>query len=68
MPNKHILLHASFVESLKFWQFVFPEVNFDKVDKIRGVDITIVIKSMDRNHSFELLKRLNFPFNEKKGN
>tara|TARA_Y100000593_G_scaffold89354_1_gene173427 strand:+ start:232 stop:414 length:183 start_codon:yes stop_codon:yes gene_type:complete len=27
MPNKHILLHASFVESLKFWQFVFPEVN-----------------------------------------
>ena len=49
-------------------QIVFPEVNFDKVDKIRGVDITIVIKSMDRNHSFELLKRLNFPFNESRSN
>ena len=49
-------------------QIVFPEVNFDKVDKIRGLDITIVIKSMDRKHSYELLKKLNFPFNESRGN
>ena len=49
-------------------QIVFPEVNFDKVDKIRGLDITIVIKSMDKTHSFELLKRLNFPFNENRSN
>ena len=41
---------------------IFPEVNFDKVDKIRGLDITIVIKSNDNKHSFELLKKLNFPF------
>ena len=41
---------------------IFPEVNFDKVDKIRGMDITIVIKSKDIKHSFELLKKLNFPF------
>ena len=47
---------------------VFPEVNFDKVDKIRGLDITITIKTIDKNHSFELLKLLNFPFVEKKGN
>ena len=47
---------------------IFPEVNFDKVDKIRGLDITIVIKSMDKNHSFELLKKLNFPFKEKGSN
>ena len=47
---------------------VFPEVNFDKVDKIRGLDITIIIKTIDKNHSFELLKLLNFPFIEKKGN
>tara|TARA_A100001011_G_scaffold354023_1_gene396094 strand:- start:693 stop:1247 length:555 start_codon:yes stop_codon:yes gene_type:complete len=45
-------------------QIVFPEVNFDKVDKIRGLDITIVIKSIDKKHSFELLKKLNFPFKE----
>ena len=49
-------------------QIVFPEVNFDKVDKIRGLDITIVIKSMDVKHSFELLKKLNFPFKERRDN
>ncbi len=44
---------------------IFPEVNFDKVDKIRGLDITIVISSFNKEHSYELLKKLNFPF--KKG-
>ena len=47
---------------------VFPEVNFDKVDKIRGLDISIVIKSMDKKHSLELLKKLNFPFKENRSN
>ena len=47
---------------------VFPEVNFDKVDKIRGLDITIAIKSQKVEHSFELLKHLNFPFREKRSN
>jgi len=45
---------------------VFPEVNFDKVDKIRGLDITIAIKSKSKAHSYELLKQINFPFNEKR--
>ena len=47
---------------------IFPEVNFDKVDKIRGLDITIVIKSQNVEHSFEPLKHLNFPFREKRSN
>jgi large subunit ribosomal protein L5 len=47
---------------------IFPEVNFDKVDKIRGLDITIVIKSLKVEHSFELLKHLNFPFKETRSN
>ena len=47
---------------------IFPEVNFDKVDKIRGLDITIVIKSQKVEHSFELLKHLNFPFRETRSN
>ena len=47
---------------------IFPEVNFDKVDKIRGLDITIVIKSQKVEHSYELLKHLNFPFREKRSN
>ena len=41
---------------------IFPEVNFDKVDKIRGLDITIVIKTLSKEHSLELLKKFNFPF------
>ena len=47
---------------------IFPEVNFDKVDKIRGLDITLTIKTADKKHSFELLKQLNFPFIEKRSN
>ena len=45
---------------------VFPEVNFDKVDKIRGLDITIVTRSKSREGTLELLKEFNFPLNEKK--
>ena len=47
---------------------IFPEVNFDKVDKIRGLDITVVIKSQKLEHSYELLKQFNFPFIEKETN
>jgi large subunit ribosomal protein L5 len=45
---------------------VFPEVNFDKVDKIRGLDITIVTKSKNKVGTLEMLKEFNFPLNEKK--
>jgi len=47
---------------------IFPEVNFDKVDKIRGLDITIAIKSKGKDHSHELLKKFNFPFKEERNN
>ena len=47
---------------------IFPEVNFDKVDKIRGIDITIVISSITKDHSLELLKKLNFPFKSERSN
>ena len=47
---------------------IFPEVNFDKVEKIRGLDITIVIKSVKKKDSLSLLKKLNFPFREIRNN
>tara|TARA_B000000441_G_C21396202_1_gene152199 strand:- start:7 stop:273 length:267 start_codon:yes stop_codon:yes gene_type:complete len=47
---------------------IFPEVNFDKVEKIRGLDITVVIKSQNVDHSYELLKQFNFPFIQKETN
>jgi len=45
---------------------IFPEVNFDKVDKIRGLDITIVTSSKNKEGTIELLKEFNFPINNKK--
>ena len=45
---------------------IFPEVNFDKVDKIRGLDITIVTSSKNKEGTLELLKEFNFPINDKK--
>ena len=45
---------------------VFPEVNFDKVDKIRGLDITIVTSSKSKEGTLEMLKEFNFPLNDKK--
>ena len=47
---------------------IFPEVNFDKVDKVRGLDISIIIKNKKIEDSYELLKKFNFPFKEEKVN
>ena len=43
---------------------IFPEVNFDKVDKVRGLDITIVTNSKNKQGTLELLKEFNFPLNK----
>ena len=43
---------------------IFPEVNFDKVDKIRGMDITLVTTSKNKEGTEELLKQFNFPINK----
>ena len=45
---------------------VFPEVNFDKVDKIRGLDITVVTSSKSKQGTLEMLKEFNFPLNNNK--
>lgn len=45
---------------------VFPEIDYDKVDKIRGMDITIVTSSNDNERAYELLSLFNFPFVERK--
>ena len=40
---------------------IFPEINYDKVDKIRGMDITLVTTSNTKEGTVELLKEFNFP-------
>ena len=45
---------------------IFPEINFDKVDRIRGMDITLVTNGKDKKSTFALLEAINFPFNKKR--
>ena len=47
---------------------IFPEVNFDRIDKIRGLDVVVVIAAINKEHSFALLEKLNFPFIKKGDN
>ena len=47
---------------------IFPEVSFDRIDKIRGLDIVVVISAVNKEHSFALLEKLNFPFIKKGDN
>ena len=49
---------------------IFPEINFDKVDRIRGMDITLCTTTNNKKVSLALLKAMNFPFHktrDKKG-
>jgi large subunit ribosomal protein L5 len=46
-------------------QIVFPEIEYDKIDAIRGMDITITTTAQSNKEAFALLKAFNFPFREK---
>lgn len=46
-------------------QIVFPEINYDDVDRTRGMDVVISIKGGSRDISLSLLKKLNLPILEK---
>ena len=43
-------------------QIIFPEINFDKIDKVRGLDITICTNTSKNEEALELLKSFNMPF------
>ena len=43
-------------------QIIFPEIDYDKVEKIRGLDITIVTTATTDEEGFELLKAFGMPF------
>ncbi|MDF1794678.1 MAG: 50S ribosomal protein L5 [Thalassobaculaceae bacterium] len=43
-------------------QIVFPEIDYDKVDSIRGMDIIVVTTAKTDDEARELLKRFQFPF------
>ena len=43
-------------------QIIFPEIEYDKVDKLRGLDITITTSARTNDEGRALLKALSFPF------
>ena len=43
-------------------QINFPEIDYDKIDKIRGLDITVTTTAVNDEQGLALLKAFNFPF------
>jgi large subunit ribosomal protein L5 len=43
-------------------QIIFPEIQYDQIDQIRGMDITISTSAADDQHGRALLEAFNFPF------
>lgn len=46
-------------------QLIFPEIEYDKVDRIRGMDITFVTTAGNNENAFALLSALGFPFKDR---
>ena len=45
-------------------QIIFPEIDYDKIDAIRGMDITITTSAKNDAEALSLLKKFNFPFRQ----
>jgi large subunit ribosomal protein L5 len=43
-------------------QIVFPEINYDRIDKVRGLDIIVTTTANTDDEARELLRLFNFPF------
>ena len=48
-------------------QIIFPEIDYAKIDKLRGMDIAITTSAKTDNEAKELLESFNFPFRGKNG-
>jgi len=46
-------------------QLVFPEIEYDKIDKVRGLEITVVTTARDDEQGRRLLQLLGMPFARK---
>ncbi len=45
-------------------QIIFPEIEYDKVDKVRGLEVAMVTSAVDDAQGYALLKRLGMPFRD----
>ena len=55
--------HGNYAMGIKE-QLMFPEIDYDKIDKIRGMDIIIVTTAETDEEAFELLKLIGMPFHK----
>lgn len=55
--DQHGNLNLGFTE-----QTIFPEIEYDKIDKIRGLEITVVTSTRNRDHGKRLFELLGVPF------
>jgi large subunit ribosomal protein L5 len=46
-------------------QIIFPEINYDRVEKVRGMDITFVTSAHNDEEGQELLRLMNMPFRQR---
>lgn len=53
--------HGNYTIGIKE-HIIFPEIDFDKIDKIKGLNITVVTTSQTDKEGYELLKLLGMPF------
>ncbi|MCB1538248.1 MAG: 50S ribosomal protein L5 [Rhodospirillales bacterium] len=56
--------HGNYALGIKE-HIIFPEVNFDKVEKVRGMDIVICTTARDKNGALALLKEFNMPIRDR---
>jgi large subunit ribosomal protein L5 len=45
-------------------QMVFPEIDYDKVEMVKGMDVTIVTTAVADEEAFELLRLMGLPFSK----
>jgi large subunit ribosomal protein L5 len=63
MPTKGFDGHGNYTLGLTE-QLVFPEVDYDSIVKVRGMDITVVTTAETNEHGLALLTAMGFPFRQ----
>ena len=48
-------------------QIIFPEINYDDIQQVRGLDVTITTSAANDDHAFALLQALGLPFSSPEG-
>ncbi|AHB36761.1 50S ribosomal protein L5 [Spiroplasma apis] len=61
VPKTSFDKHGNYTMGIKE-QIIFPEIDYDKVKKVRGMDITIVTTATNKDDAFSLIQKIGMPF------